>query len=336
MNNIRILENLNFNKENGDEIVKSLYETGCVVVRDPLVSEEDNNQFLDLMEKYFEQEDHIKLKDARPEFGYQVGVTPEKKEVAKCAKSESCKEMIEKQNPENKAQLPVEADPKWRYFWRIGDRLEQTEYNKLNRENVVPENFKDTWPKTMDKWGEKMLKVVKKVTKLIEIGLELNDGVFTELLEGGSHLLAPTGTDISRYNKENTIYAGYHYDISFFTIHGKSRYPGLNIWTKDGQKQEVKIPDGCLILQVGKQLEWLTGGYFSAGYHEVICKKSTIEKMKVNKSNWRISSTLFAHVNSDKYLEPIKKFRNEISVLMYPKIKEGQFIENELIETELL
>ena len=34
------------------------------------------------------------------------------------------------------------------------------------------------------------------------------------------------------------------------TIHGKSRFPGLYIWTRDGQKLPVRVPDGCLLLQV--------------------------------------------------------------------------------------
>lgn len=38
---------------------------GIVLVRDPRVSEVDNNQFLDQMEKYYAQSDGIK--DARPE-----------------------------------------------------------------------------------------------------------------------------------------------------------------------------------------------------------------------------------------------------------------------------
>ena len=32
---------------------------------------------------------------------------------------------------------------------------------------------------------------------------------------------------------------------------------------------QVRIPEGCLLLQAGKQLEWLTGGAVRAGFHEV-------------------------------------------------------------------
>lgn len=28
----------------------------------------------------------------------------------------------------------------------------------------------------------------------------------------------------------------YHYDLNFMTIHGKSRFPGLYIWLRDGRK----------------------------------------------------------------------------------------------------
>lgn len=64
-------------------------------------------------------------------------------------------------------------------------------------------------------------------------------------------------------------YAGYHYDLNFLTIHGKSRFPGLFVWLRDGRRVAVQIPAGCLFIQAGKQLEWLTGGYVKAGMHEV-------------------------------------------------------------------
>lgn len=70
----------------------------------------------------------------------------------------------------------------------------------------------------------------------------------------GPHLLAPTGSDLKRYGQEGTVFAGYHYDLNFLTIHGRSRFPGLNIWLRNGQKIEVKVPIGCLLIQTGKQV----------------------------------------------------------------------------------
>lgn len=318
------------------ELVKFLHETSYLVVKDTLVSEEDNNKFLDLMEQYFEQTHQEKMEDARPELGYQVGVTPEGVELSRCSQDPNCIKNIEKQDQPNKAKISFEPDPKWRYFWRIGTVGQNSKFTRLNSENVIPNRFVDVWPTIMNNWGEKMLTVIKKVTKIIERGLNTQENELTGLLDGGSHLLAPTGTNIAKYNKVNQVYAGYHYDISFLTIHGKSRYPGLNIWLRNGKKQTVKIPDGCLLIQVGKQLEWLTGGYFVAGYHEVICKEETLQALEQNKGNWRVSSTLFSHVYSDKELYPVSSMRNELSILMYPRIKEGDFLENELKFIKLL
>lgn len=36
-----------------------------------------------------------------------------------------------------------------------------------------------------------------------------------------------------------------------------------------GLPPQVRIPEGCLLLQAGKQMEWLTGGAVKAGFHEV-------------------------------------------------------------------
>lgn len=58
-------------------ITRSFQETGCVVVRDPRVDADQNDIFLDMMERYFEQSDEQKLKDARPELHHQVTQVPQ-------------------------------------------------------------------------------------------------------------------------------------------------------------------------------------------------------------------------------------------------------------------
>jgi len=156
----------------------------------------------------------------------------------------------------------------------------------------------------------------------------------TDLLKYGPHLLAPTGSDLKKYGELNTILAGYHYDLSFLTIHGKSRFPGLFIWLRDGTKVLVKVPDGCLLLQAGKQLEWLTGGYIIAGFHEVIVSSETIEVIKKRKEEgkilWRVSSTLFSHVSSDEYLYPLSGLETDENLKLYPKTLAGDQVTEEL------
>ena len=88
-------------------------------------------------------------------------------------------------------------------------------------------------------------------------------------------------------------------------------------------------------MQAGKQLEWLTGGYILAGYHEVVVSDTTLEKMKkrkkMKKSLWRISSTLFSHLRSDDILEPLPQFKND----NYPRILVGDQVKKELKDINL-
>ena len=118
----------------------------------------------------------------------------------------------------------------------------------------------------MDKWGNKLEGAVYTVAEMAAIGMGLEKDKFTSCLKGGAHLLAPTGSDLAK-NWEGAIFAGFHYDLSFLTIHGKSRYPGLFVWLRNNQKLQAKIPDGCLLLQSGITFEHMTGGYVHAGFH---------------------------------------------------------------------
>jgi hypothetical protein len=47
-----------------------------------------NTNFLNMMEKYYDQPEAVRLEDARPDVHYQVGVTPEEVERARnhCAR----------------------------------------------------------------------------------------------------------------------------------------------------------------------------------------------------------------------------------------------------------
>ena len=47
-------------------------------------------------------------------------------------------------------------------------------------------------------------------------------------------------------------------------------------------------------------------------------------KLDSNKSLWRVSSTLFSHIQSDKLLEPIGQFKTTNSLALYPPILTGQ------------
>lgn len=99
----------------------------------------------------------------------------------------------------------------------------------------------------MNAWGNKLNQASFTCAEMAAVGMGISRDAFTKRMEGGAHLLAPTGSDLEK-NDIGTVFAGWHYDISLMTVHGKSRYPGLLIWTRDWKKRPVKIPEGCLLV----------------------------------------------------------------------------------------
>lgn len=170
------------------------------------------------------------------------------------------------------------------------------------------------------------------------------------------HLLAPTASDLAKYGHKDTILAGFHTDLNFLTIHGRSRYPGLNIWARNtGDRIAVAMPPGNhLLVQAGKQLEHATGGLVKAGYHEVTVNDATLAAMERRRRDCpgrplvRISSTLFWHLNSDFDLAPVPALaerarqlraeqarlgRDEGPAAAYPCVKVGHQVQRYLFSS---
>lgn len=116
------------------------------------------------------------------------------------------------------------------------------------------------------------------------------------------------------------------------TIHGRSRYPGLHIWARNtGKRIPVKIPKGnYLLVQAGKQLEYLTGGLVKAGYHEVVVNEKTMQVIEDRKARLpdrplvRISSTFFWHLSSDFDLSPIPELAEKARSVRLQQLNLGK------------
>jgi hypothetical protein len=111
-----------------DQVAECLHKYGVLCLRDNRATEENNAQFIDMMERYFEATDFVQ--DARPDLHFQVGVTPELKERARnhCARAEK---MAKENAPVTLC--PPELDKKSRFFWRMGDRP-TVRYHSATRE----------------------------------------------------------------------------------------------------------------------------------------------------------------------------------------------------------
>ncbi|KAI0715350.1 Clavaminate synthase-like protein [Earliella scabrosa] len=358
---------------NSEEAVKeckkaadALITYGALLLHDSRVSEEDNSTFLDLIEDYFAQPEEALKKDERPELGYQVGVTLENTEKPKCAVDEPCLKVIARLDP---AERPLDImahspDPKCRFFWKMSEKPPyETKFPALNAPNVVPEAeaIRERWTPVMEKWGSSMKTAVENLAEMAAVGLGLSRETFREAGRYGPHLLAPTASDLVKYGQKDTILAGFHTDLNFLTIHGRSRYPGLNIWARNtGKRIPVKFPPTgrYLLVQAGKQLEHLSGGLIKAGFHEVVVNDATLEAIERRKAQHpdrpliRISSTFFWHLSSDYDLAPIQALHERARALradtinlgkvdldedtVYEPMKVGQQVQNELRHIALM
>eukprot|EP00455_Lapot_gusevi_P046127 TRINITY_DN601_c0_g1_i4.p1 TRINITY_DN601_c0_g1~~TRINITY_DN601_c0_g1_i4.p1 ORF type:complete len:363 (+),score=141.14 TRINITY_DN601_c0_g1_i4:114-1202(+) len=316
-------------------VCELLHKYGILFVKDPRVDMQHNETFLDMLEDYFNQPEAETAGDIKPELAFQVGATPSGTEIARnhCAKIAA---MPDESKP--LTICPPEADPKWRFFWRIGERPANTRFNSLNAPQVIPPHFPQ-WSEVMNTWGSLMLAACETVAEMAAVGAGLPVDAFRSLMQMGPHLLAPTGSDLVRHGELGTVFAKYHYDLNFLTIHGRSRYPGLYAWLRDGTKMQVKVPPQCLLLQAGKQFEWLTGGYVLNGFHEVIVDQDTLaakqRRSELGRPLWRVSSTLFSHIASDNLLQPLGHFATPEALAAYPPTFAGQQVSDELAAIKL-
>lgn len=217
--------------------MNALKDYGCLIIKDPRVKPKENEHFLDMMEKFFDSrsKDYYQgtIRDIFPETSYQVGATPEFKELAK-GHSEIKNSYKGEHKPTTKRE--PDYDAKWRFFWRTGELTEEEKTKNVRHE---PEGFPE-WKSTMDSWGAHMLNGCFTVAEMFAVGAGMTRDTFTKLMERGPHMLGPTGSDLVKH-KKNTVFASFHYgklmsylDLNFLTIHGKSRYPGLFVWLKTG------------------------------------------------------------------------------------------------------
>ncbi|KAK1923409.1 hypothetical protein DB88DRAFT_505325 [Papiliotrema laurentii] len=309
-------------------LAESLILTGAVIVRDKRAVPEANERFLDLFEDYFSQPTDLLKEDERPELGYQVGVTLENTEKPKCGSDKECQSIIASLEA---GERPLDltghnADPKCRYFHRMSvEPPYESKFPISKAPNVVPKAFEGVWEDRVDEWGFLLKQSVEGVAQMLAVGLGLEKDSIIESGHYGSHLLAPTATDLVKYGRLNTIYAGFHTDLNFLTIHGQSRYPGR-------KRIQVRIPPGCLLVQAGKQLEWMTGGLIEAGFHEVACTQATLDAMERRKVSHpdrplnRISSTFFWHLSPDHLLEPDPVLRQVAEKRFGPQKEYGQML----------
>lgn len=290
-----------------------------------------------LMARYFDRPAWLKWQDEPDDGNHQVGVTPPYTEFAL-----PYMEWHAGLTPGNEPEPVAYNDPKWRWMHPIGPRPsleEQAPYAHLNRSPVVPSGFgPNEWLGTLNAAGEMLLDSTFVLLEMLAIGGGLPRDSFTEICTLGTHLLAPTGSNLSEYVQRGTVLAAAHDDLGFITGHFRANVPGcLRAWTRKGQRFTVRIPRGFNLWQFAQEFESVTGGEVHAGMHEVIVPTdpedlAVLARLRAQahtdgRDLWRDTTTLFCHARSKAPVGPRWHFRTPEACTKYPDMDGGAHLD---------
>ncbi len=316
------------------QVAEDLEQRGLTLVRDPRVQDTIRVAFLAMMDRFWKLPEEKKLEYVRTETMHQMGYTPPRTE--RPGRTQERIEIVNKMTPWNKPysnmdpRTPNLGDSKVRWFHAPVYRESSPQYACFNRmDNRAPVGFSQ-WLTLSDLWGQVLHGTAMTILRMAAIGWGSEDPqLFTRMLDLGPHLLAPTGSDLIKHGTPKEVLAGFHNDTGCLTVHGRATHPGLRAWTRDLSVFDVKVPEGCVLAQAGRQFEWLTGGRALRGFHEVVVadQKELLDEIadakRVGRPLFRTATPMFLHVQSDKTVEPIGPFATEQARATYEPFGSG-------------
>ena len=268
---------------------------------------------------------------ARPEQWFQRGWTPPNTEVAVASGGQ----------PDFKEcyfAAPYEADP-----------VLASQYPELFPPNVWPERM-DEFRAEYNKLGRALHEAGLTLLRGAAQALGLAPSTFTDLCEGGAHVtrvlhyLALSPEQIA----SGVLWGEEHTDFNLLTLLPGGRFvdpsgavapkpddkSGLFLRTRGttedpaGVQVRGRPPEGCIVAQIGQQLEILTGGEFVATPHVVTAP---------GVPGWaRDSSAHFMHTNANRVLFPLEKFQTPESRAAYrPPVLAGTYSIKTLVDIGL-
>lgn len=267
----------------------------------------------------------------RPDIWYQRGWTP----------------------PDTEKAVVASGQPDFKECWFAApeplDPELALQYPEVYADNIWPEGEADFEARYLE-LGHAIHRAGMTLLLAAARSLDLPDDTFTAMCEGGPHVLR-----LLRYLPlsdaqvaAKVLWGEEHTDFNLLTLlpggrfHDPSGQPssppdatsGLYLRTRptaehpDGQLVRGKAPPGCLVAQVGQQLEILTGGTFLATPHVVTAPRTPA---------WsRVSAAHFIHVHSHTKLFPLPPFVSPETVTGYgPPVLAGTYAIKTLVDIGL-
>lgn len=220
---------------------------------------------------------------------------------------------------------------------------------EIYAENVWPDGddaFRDAYLAM----GRALHHVGVELLRGCEVALDLPPGAFASQVEGGPHV-----TRALRYlpldaaqTASGVLWGEEHTDFNLLTLLPGGRFldpagarcpppdPGSGLYLRTRGTEENpagalvhgRPPEGCVVAQVGQQLEILTGGTFQATPHVVTAPKTA--------GYSRLSCAHFVHLHPYRLLFPMERFRTAETLRAYsPPVLAGTYDLKTLVDIRL-
>lgn len=294
---------------------------GLIYIKNHSVDTKALERLYALFKNFTQKPEGEKHKYARADLWYQRGWTPPNTEVA----------------------VAAQGQPDFKECWFAApldvDANAADQYPALYPENI--------WPEGDDEFKERYLALGRQLhesgailLRAAALALDLPADAFTKLIGGAPHVTrvlnylpltdAQVNTDIvwgeehTDFNLLTLLPGGRFYDPANAPSARPDDKSGLYLRTRategapNGHKVRGNVPEGCIIAQVGQQLEILTGGAYLATPHVITAPGVP--------GYSRMSSAHFIHMHSNEVLFPMEKFRTRETVRAYsPPVLAGTY-----------
>ncbi|QQR41393.1 isopenicillin N synthase family oxygenase [Myxococcus xanthus] len=305
---------------------------GLVYLKNHGVDTQALNRFYDAFAAFIGRPAEEKKPYGRADIWYQRGWTPPNTEVAVASNGQ----------PDFKECYFVAPYP--------NDAQSALEFPELYPENVWPQNAPPYFEDGIMTLGRSLHEAGLKLLRGSAVALGLPETLFTDLCDRAAHVTralqylpltnAQVNTDIvwgeehTDFNLLTLLPGGRFLDPDGSPAPGPDNKSGLYLRTRatpdapNGLKVRGTAPAGCIVAQVGQQLEILTGGTFLATPHVITAP---------GVPGWqRQSAAHFMHVHTNTVLFPLEKFRSADAVRNYaPPVLAGTYDIKTLVDIGL-
>lgn len=220
-------------KSIGQDLVRSLRDTGFAVITGHGIPKELFTQAYEVWADYFKSEEKFKDLFSKDK---QKGYYPMKSENAKGFDKKDLKEFFHLY-----PDMHLGKEHGGQLMWALYDSMETLGQELLGMINDNSEvKFSVPLTEMADQSPQTLLRILH---------------------------YPPIGDD-----SDGAVRAAAHEDINLITLLPAATYPGLQVQTKDGEWvfADMHVPDDAIIVNAGDMLQEASGGYFKSTTHRVV------------------------------------------------------------------